>query len=323
MEKEFHNSRRNFLGILATGSAALALPTPSVAAIARPQNKQEPISLHVFSKHLQFLDYNHAAEAAAEMGFDGVDLAVRPKGHVLPENVTTDLPKAVEAIKKQGLQAKMMTTALVDPDVGHNKKLLQTASELGIQYYRTNWLKYPDQVNIPDFLNDCKKKLDKLARFNQKLGLYGSYQNHSGRHYMGAPIWDLAKVLTEINSPHLGNQYDIRHATVEGGQAWPISLQFIQPHINTLVIKDFRWEKVNGKWSVYNTPIGEGMVDFKTFFSLLKQMNISGPMSVHYEYPMPEENRQLSEKEKLSRTKEVMKKDLDEIRKLLKEAGLS
>lgn len=316
------NSRRNFLSTLAAGGAALAIPRPAFAKLAS-ERQNEPISFHVFSKHLQFLDYDHMAEAAADIGFDGVDLAVRPGGHVLPENVARDLPKAVEAIKKQGLQAKMMTTALIDADNATNQKLLNTASELGIQYYRTNWLKYPEKADITAYMEECRKKLSKLAKYNQKLGLYGSYQNHSGRQYVGAPVWDIAAILSEINSPHLGNQYDIRHATVEGGESWPLGLQYIHPQINTLVAKDFRWEKKDGKWQVYNTPIGEGMVDFVAFFKMLKEMQLTAPVSVHYEYEMPEHDQSLSEQQKLSKTKEVMKKDLLATKKLMKEAGLA
>ena len=35
--------------------------------------------------------YGLAAQIAAELGFEGLDLTVRPKGHVLPENVEADL----------------------------------------------------------------------------------------------------------------------------------------------------------------------------------------------------------------------------------------
>jgi L-ribulose-5-phosphate 3-epimerase len=315
------NSRRNFLSMLAAGGAALTMPHPSFASLKSKEQK-EPINLHVFSKHLQFLDYDQMAEAAAEIGFDGVDLAVRPGGHVLPENAARDLPKAVEALKKQGLQAKMMTTALTNPEDATNQKLLSTASEQGIRFYRTDWLKYPEKVNITDYMKECQKKLSKLAKYNQQLGLYGSYQNHSGRDYVGAPVWDIAFILSEINSPHLGNQYDIRHATVEGGNAWPLGLRYIQPHINTLVVKDFRWEKKDGKWQVHNTPIGEGMVDFASFFKMLKEMDITAPVSVHYEYEMPEHNKSLNPQQMLAQTKEVMKKDLVAIKKLMKEAGL-
>lgn len=321
MHNDHQNSRRNFLSTLAAGSAALSISQPSFAGF-EGSKQNEPISFHVFSKHLQFLDYNKMAETAAEIGFDGVDLTVRPGGHVLPENVAQDLPRAVEAIKKQGLQAKMMTTALIDPDDVTNQTLLNTASEQGIQYYRTNWLKYPEKVDIPEYMKECRKKLAKLAKYNQKLGMYGSYQNHSGRHYVGAPVWDLAAILSEVSSPHLGNQYDIRHATVEGGNAWPLGLQYIHPHINTIVMKDFRWEKKDGKWQVFNTPIGEGMVDFAAYFKMLKDMDLSAPVSFHYEYEMPEHDDSLNEQQKLAKTKEVMKKDLVAIKKMMKESGL-
>jgi L-ribulose-5-phosphate 3-epimerase len=36
------------------------------------------LKINIFSKHLQFLNYYDLAEAAAEMGFDGIDLTVRP-----------------------------------------------------------------------------------------------------------------------------------------------------------------------------------------------------------------------------------------------------
>ena len=32
------------------------------------------LKIHIFSKHLQFLNYQDMAEAVAEMGFDGIDI---------------------------------------------------------------------------------------------------------------------------------------------------------------------------------------------------------------------------------------------------------
>jgi sugar phosphate isomerase/epimerase len=315
-------NKREFLEKIALGGAA-AVTFPQFSFAGNKQStRREPMSMHVFSKHLQFLDYDDMAETAAEIGFDGVDLTVRPGGHVLPENVKRDLPKAVAAIKKQGLQAKMMTTALIDPADKVNQEVLQTAADQGILYYRTNWLRYPENVNITEFLREGKDKLQSLADYNEKLNLYGAYQNHAGSHYMGAPIWDIAGLLYEINSPHLGNQFDIRHATVEGGQAWPISLNYIHPHINSLVMKDFVWEERNGRWQVVNTPIGKGMVDFPAYCRQLKALDLTAPISMHYEYPMPEEDDSLTEKQQLENTKKVMKRDMESVRRYLKEAGL-
>lgn len=313
-------TRRNFLGALAASGATVSLTPAAFTKAERPV--QEKYSIHVFSKHLQFLDYEAMAETAAEIGFDGVDLTVRPGGHILPGNVERNLPKAVEAIKKNGLDALMMTTAVINAEDAVQKRVLKTASEVGIRYYRTNWLSYGKDVEIARAMEQYQQQLKTLADLNRQLNIYGSYQNHSGSHYVGAPVWDLAMMLREIDNEHMGSQYDIRHATVEGGFSWPLGLNLIRPHINTIVIKDFRWEEKGGDWKVKNTPIGEGMVDFSTYFDYLKSYNIKVPVSVHYEYEMPENDPSLNEREKRKKTMEVMKKDLETLKSYMAKAGL-
>ena len=51
------------------------------------------MQLVMFSKHLAPLSIERAADVIRELGFDGVDLTVRPAGHVLPEDVTAGLPR--------------------------------------------------------------------------------------------------------------------------------------------------------------------------------------------------------------------------------------
>ncbi len=313
-------SRRAFLGTLA--ASGVAFPRAGFARNPLP-TAEKAMSLHVFSKHLQFLDYAATARAAAEIGFDGVDLAVRPGGHVLPENVTTDLPRAVAAIKQAGLQATMMTTAIMDTQPTLAARVLETAQAQGITHYRTDWLRYNrTNINLPDSLKGYRQQLSALAKLNRRLDIVGGYQNHSGEHYVGAPVWDIAMLLNEVDSPHLGSQYDIRHATVEGGQAWPLGLDLIHPRINSIVIKDFRWEKAGDQWKVVNVPLGEGMVDFPKFFSLLKKYDIRCPVSVHFEYEMPGEKETMGEAERTDKTIVVMKKDVNQLKSYLDEAGL-
>jgi sugar phosphate isomerase/epimerase len=225
------------------------------------------------------------AEVAAEIGFDGVDLTVRPKGHVLPERVEGDLPKAVEAIRKTGLAHTMMTTAVENAANSTDKKLLETASKVGIEFYRMNWLSYPDKKNIPDAITGFQQTIMDLGELNKKLKITGCYQNHSGDR-AGASIWELWDMVQKADHQYTGVQYDIRHAVVEGGLSWRNGLRLIQPHIKILALKDFVWEKKNGNYVVQNVPLGDGMVDFKTYFSLLKEYNINVPVSLHYEYPL-------------------------------------
>ena len=248
--------------------------------------QENRLKVHIFSKHLQFLNYQDMAEAAAEIGFDGVDLTVRPKGHVLPERVEDDLPKAVEAMSKAGFAPSMMTSAVHDPDNVTDKRVLEVAAKLGMQYYRMNYFHHSDEKSIPESLAYFQQQMKALSQLNSELGLTGCYQNHAGNNYVGASIWELWELLKEADPQSIGAQYDIRHAVVEGGLSWPSSLRLIEPHIKTLAIKDFKWEKKDGEWRAQNTPLGEGMVDFKTYFGLLKKYDVQVPVSLHLEYPI-------------------------------------
>ncbi|MCG2462398.1 sugar phosphate isomerase/epimerase [Flavobacteriaceae bacterium F89] len=278
-------SRRHFVKVSSTALGAVPLLGfksslyPSLPAV------DENISISLFSKHLQFLNYEDMSEAAAEMGFDGLDLTVRPKGHVLPERVVDDLPKAVAAMKKYGIKPGMMTTNVWDVNNTEQKTVLETASTLGLTHYRTDWLTYPEERTITESQAIYGQQAKKLELLNADLGLIGCYQNHAGDH-VGAPIWDLLPILSATNNEHIGCQYDIRHAVVEGGSCWELGLRRIRPYVKSIVIKDFKWGLVNGKWQPVNTPLGEGMVDFKRYFSLLKKFKINVPVSLHFEYDL-------------------------------------
>lgn len=278
-------SRRSFTKL--STKAVASIPLMGFGNILYPtaSKLKNEIEVSIFSKHLQFLDYSGMASAAAEIGFDGLDLTVRPKGHVLPERVVDDLPKAVESIKKNGMKPKMMTTNVWDVTDLTNKMVLETASNLGFTHYRTGWLKYPKDKTISESQAAYGRQAKELELMNRDLGLIGCYQNHAGNH-VGAPIWDLPPILEATNNEYFGVQYDIRHAVVEGGSSWELGLRQIRPFIKSIVIKDFKWGKVNGKWKPINTPLGEGMVDFNKYFSLLKTYKINVPISLHFEYDL-------------------------------------
>lgn len=245
----------------------------------------EKIRLIIFSKNLQWLDYDAMASTAADLGFDGIDLTVRPGGHVLPERVAEDLPRANESIKKAGLKIYNIVTSIENAEDPLSEKILQTARSLNIANYRMGWFQYEKDISIENNLKNITEKMRKLEVLNAHYQLHGAYQNHSG-HYFGAPVWDLAEILKKIDAQWTGSQYDIYHAAIEGANSWVYGFEMLQPYIKMVNIKDFQWAKRNGKWVSESVPLGEGIVDFNHYLSLLQKNNISCPVSVHYEYPL-------------------------------------
>ncbi|MEZ5040671.1 MAG: sugar phosphate isomerase/epimerase family protein [Saprospiraceae bacterium] len=304
-------SRRTFLKQAGVATALLPIApylsaSPTVQATTASQ-----LQVHLFSKHLQFLNYKEMASAAADIGFQGVELAVRPKGHVEPEKVETQLPQAIEALKSQGLLATQMVTAITDAETPVNRIVLETAAALDIKNYRLGYFSFPKEEPMINGIKAANKDLKKLAKWNKKLGIKGAYQNHAGVR-VGASIWEVWQILQGIDPALMGCQFDIRHAVVEGGLSWPNSLRLIKDHIHTIVAKDFKWEKKEGKWTLQNTPLGEGMVDFKTYFATLKKINIQVPVALHLEYPLGGAEHGAKELDKKAQKLvfEAMKKDL-------------
>ena len=277
-------SRRSFTK--KTALALSAIPFVSVAEnFITPQKPYNKLNVNIFSKHLQFLNFKELGEKTVEMGFNGVDLTVRPNGHVLPEQVFDVLPKAVYDIKRSGANCIMMTTAVNSIDNQTDVNVLKAASENSIRYYRSNWFKYSKEKPMEACLMDYQKDIKNLSTFNKKLGLVGCYQNHAGTN-VGSSIWEIKKILELANLESFGAQYDIRHAVVEGGLSWPNGIKLIKDNIKTIVLKDFKWGQINGVWKPVNVPIGEGMVDFISYFKLLKKYNINVPVSLHCEYDL-------------------------------------
>lgn len=279
-----NNSRRNFIKNLSLASISLPfLNIPFNPKFIAFNN--DALNINIFSKHLQFLNFKEVGQIASELGYDGVDLTVRPKGHVLPKNVSKDLPKAIKEINKSGSQVKMITTRIQDINDPSDIEIIKTARASGIKYYRSDWFKYHDDKSMIESLDFYKKKIKQLAELNEKFNITGCYQNHSGKK-VGASFWEIYKILEEVNPKYFGVQYDIRHAIAEGGKSWENGLKLLKNQIQTIVLKDFKWGIINGKWKIINVPIGEGMVNFNKYFKLLKSYGLNPPVSLHLEYPL-------------------------------------
>jgi sugar phosphate isomerase/epimerase len=312
----FNHSRRKFIQNAAL--SGVLLPLANTESFAIPSAR--PLRVHIFSKHLQFLNYEELADAAKEMGFDGIDLTVRPNGHVLPERVEQDLPKAAEAMRKAGLQPLLMTTAVDDANDSTDKTLIATASKLGFKRYRMNWLTYKEGEPMPAQIEQFEKQMRALSLLNKQYGMTGLYQNHSGRG-VGSNMWEVWQLLKQVDKQFLGSQYDIRHAMVEGAESWQNGFELIHDQIKSVTVKDFKWGETNGKWHVVDVPIGEGMIDFIGYFKLLKKYNIDVPVTLHIEYDLGGAQSgatsiTIDKKEVFS----AMKKDLAKVRDLWQQA---
>ena len=294
-------SRREVMKL--AGGAALAATAAGRAAAASKE-------FCFFSKHLAELDWRDLGKAVKEAGFDGVDLTVRAQGHVLPENAARDLPRALEAVRSQGVTVPMVTTDLTSASNPHAKPLLQAAAANGVRYFKTGYWRYTASPDVRAQVAAAGKDIEGLAALAEDCGIELGFHNHNA--YIGAAIWDIAPTMDRLDPRWAGYYFDPRHAVAEGGGGmYKPMTHLVLPRLKMIALKDFFWAKSAKGWQIENCPMGEGMVDWAWMGRVLKA-SFNGPISLHFEYEIPGSPGQ----ERTRRTLEAAVKDLAFARKV-------
>jgi sugar phosphate isomerase/epimerase len=263
-------TRRTFLG-----AAASVAALPLLA-----QDSKAVWKVGGFTKVLQELNYEKTAQAAVDVGWDGIELPLRAKAHV-----DGDLPRMVEALKARNLEVLVAATDIKGADEPHTEKVLRACVKHGIRLYRLGGGKYKEGVSIPKQLDEIRAKLKDLAALNKELGVTGLLQNHSGNGYVGAAVWDLHDLTKDYDPKQLGVHWDIGHATVESGKSWPTNFSLVKDRVGAVIVKDFYWKHTPGQgakdiW----VPIGQGSIH-PSFFGMLRASGFRGPITMQFEYP--------------------------------------
>lgn len=268
-------TRRAFLGASAAFAALPALAQDSKAAW----------KVGGFTKVLQDLDYPKTAQTAVDLGWDGIELPLRAKGHVLPDKVEDDLPRMVEALKARGLEVLVAATDIKAADDPHAAKVLRALAKQGIRLYRHGGFKYKEGIPVAKQLDEFRAKLKDLAGLNKEIGVTGLYQNHSGNGYVGASVWDIHEMIKDLDPRTFGVHFDIGHATVEQGLSWPTAFSLVKERVGAVIVKDFYWRHTPGQGArTVWVPIGQGSIHPK-FFGMLKASGFAGSITMQFEYP--------------------------------------
>jgi sugar phosphate isomerase/epimerase len=320
-----HPDRRRFFRL----AAAAAFQGSALA---------KALKVDIFSRHLQWLRTpEEVADAVHEMGFDGVDVTVRPyPGHVDPARVAQDLPPFVNTLRKHGIQVSEITCPIADADSPNAEAILQTASALGITHYWWGNFRYVQGKPIAQQLEELKPRVAKLAALNAKYRMTAMYHTNEGSNSVAA-IWDLLSVVKNFEPAQVGFHYDFGHMTIGGGNGtWALNLRAAGPYVAGVSVKDAvleaspdrsagGWGGIgmpNG-WRVKQVPLGEGLDNLPALAEVLREIGFAGPLEIQAEYP---NGGAESAQDKLTLPREqvlgALKRDLAVLRTAFHPAGL-
>lgn len=246
----------------------------------------------MFSKYLKRtggLSVAESGDRVRELGFDHLDLTVRPGGHVEPDEAPERLPGVVETLREKGVGVPLITTSITGADEEHAESLFRLADECGIEHLKLGYWRYDGFGTVADGLVAMREDLAGIRELSADYDVTPSVHTHSGDFLSANPAF-LRESLVDGDPEDLGIYVDPGHLVVEGGKSgWEMNLDLVSDYVQMVSVKDFGWfsEETDAgvEWEPRTVPLGEGMVPWATVFDRLREAGFDGPVSVHSEYP--------------------------------------
>ncbi|MBB3913518.1 sugar phosphate isomerase/epimerase family protein [Rhizobium fabae] len=245
-----------------------------------------------FTKTLEGLSLERAAEMTVALGFDCADLLIR-EGHAVSPERPEEIVKAAKLFAEAGVRTPMATIDSTRPD-DSTSRLVGCCGEAGIGQVRLGFWRYDPSRRWMVQVDEARRDLDGFERLAERFGVKLTVQLHGGTlHSSGA----LARQLLTGRDPvRIGAYPDPANQIVrEGSEDWRLSLDLLDPWFCCIGVKNGGWFPgaygADGQRAWHSDWYGldEGMVPWNEIVPHLVATGFAGVLSVHSQYRVPRE----------------------------------
>lgn len=298
--------RRDFMRVAAlSGIAASAMPVHESPAAERSSATKDVFC--AFTESFQDWPIEKVCEKFKAVGLDGLDLTVRPGGHIDPKDAKAKLPDAAAAAAKHGLEIGMLTTAITDADPDA-EAILGACGELGVSRVKLGYYRTAQFGKLLVEIDDSRRRLEGVAKLAHKHGVLPCVHIHSGDTIPASgPVAYL--LLRDFAPTEVGAYVDPMHMTIEGGiGGWRQSLDLLAPWIAISSLKNCMWQpqarddRGQIPWRVLKCPLADGVAPIPDYLQALRDLGYRGLYTLHSEYRDRNSWKELSIDECLDQT---------------------
>jgi sugar phosphate isomerase/epimerase len=224
------------------------------------------------------------------LGFDGIELPVRPGYQVEPENVSTGLPEAVKNLEQHDLKIY----SVAGPT---DEATIAACATCHIPVIRIC-------VGIDDSgYMACESRLqheyDALVPLLEMYGVTLGIQNHCDRNICNA--MGLRHLIEKYNPKNIAAVWDAAHNALNGEDP-EMAIDIIWSHLCMVNLKNAFWQRTNGpeaevaSWRPYWTLGCHGLASWPRVAAELKKRAYKGVICLPAEYSdEPAVNRLIAE----------------------------
>ncbi|MBO0777596.1 MAG: sugar phosphate isomerase/epimerase, partial [Ktedonobacteraceae bacterium] len=245
----------------------------------------------LFTKLFLQRSLDEIAVSARDLGFDGIDLLIRPGFHVEPDK-PEGIPAAVRKLRDAGLAVPMATTDLTDPGGQTAETLLRMCADADVKLLRLGYWKYDPARGYQTCLDAARRDLDGLETLARKTGVRLAIQLHGGTIHSSGPL--TAALLAGHDPAHIGVYPDPGNQAVqEGREDWRLTFDVLWPWLCCIGVKNGAWhpaQRMPGgqrRWASDWVGIADGMVPWDGILGYLVQTGYDGLLSFHSHYDLP------------------------------------
>ncbi len=242
-----------------------------------------------FTKFWEDLDVRRLGERARELGYDGLDLAVRDGHAIHTDNVTDQLPSAVRAWWELGVDCPMISssTDLIDPDAADAVTLFEAAAAAGVPRIKIGYFKFNPGDSFEELWSSARQRLDGFERLSRRTGVQTMYHTHSGQ-CLGSNCAGMRHLLQDYDPEHVGAYVDLGHLAINGEDV-QMGLAMLRNRLSAIGGKDarhFRDERPDRRASYADgfVLLGQGAAEWPEAMALLTAWGFDGPITIHTEY---------------------------------------
>jgi sugar phosphate isomerase/epimerase len=185
----------------------------------------------------------------------------------------------------------MVTTSFTSPSQTYAYAILYVSAELGAHFCRLGVWPPPLPPEASGQLTNIRAAMmrNDLAQFaatGARCKITPLLANHAGS-YPGRSIPEVEAMLTGIDPKAFGYCFDPVQAVIEANSAnaWEAALQAALPRLGAVSLSDVALDQdAGGPAKPRPCALGEGVIDWKKFFSALAAARFHGPVSMHMDY---------------------------------------
>ena len=247
-----------------------------------------------FTKFWDDLSVRQLGERASELGYDGLDLAVRDGHAINSANVTQELPGALRAWRDLGVDCPMISssTDLTDPDAAAAVTLFEAAAAAGVPRIKVGYFKFNPGDSFEELWSLARRRLEGFERLSRKTGVQTLYHTHSGQ-CLGSNCAGMRHLLQDYDPVQVGAYVDLGHLAINGEDV-QIGLAMLRDRLSAIGGKDARHfpdERPDrrARFADGFVLLGQGAAEWPEAIKLLKAWGFNGPITIHTEYTTDQE----------------------------------